>query len=536
VRLLLAVLAAAAASARPEVHAVRLTTIDYRPALRVLTSENMAPETITREDGEIVVRIPGVAPEDLTLPAVETPIEGLRVEREEAATVLHVKVPVEVPYSASREPGMLTLLFGEPPSPLNRGPVTPELYKLLFPPPAVAEAAGGGKEESRPEGGPEGGPEGLSVGRLLLRPYATLSWVDADILAFDSPVPTRTRYLQVAPGLTGTMPLFTGRFAAEYEPRLRFFSDIPEIGTTSHFAGARFEVPVGTRTLVRVAHRYTRAVLETDVVDPGREYFFNLARFTFNQTTVTARIDAGPSLSVDLGASWAWTRFDRADAGFFDHDSRTFRAGLGYDLRSDLRATVSYEYDRIPPAPDRPVVESSAHNVLTALQGQITPLTSGSLTVGFRHQANPEAPGASGTYTGVTVGGALRRELGFRSALGLALRRSTEPSGFEENAYYVTNQVTASLDVPAPFALWARGSVGFLRNDYPTPDPMTGEPRRDDIWAWTAGMGRQLGWRTWIRADYRRETRRSNVPGYDVTTDGFVVQVGIGLFTRGMTH
>jgi hypothetical protein len=531
VRLLLAVLVAATSS-RPEVHAVRLTTIDFRPALRILTSEDMPPETIVREDGEVVVRMPGGAPEDLALPAVEAPLEGLRVEREEAATVLHVTVPPEVPYSASREPGMITLVFGEPPSPRDRGPVTPELYKLLFPPPAVEERA----EEKKEENLLEGRPEGLSVGRLLLRLYANLSWVDADVLAFDSPVPTRTRYLQVAPGVTATMPLLTGRFAAEYEPRLRFFSDIPEIDTTSHFAGARFEVPVGSRTLVRVAHRYTRAVLETDVVDPGREYFFDLAPYTFNATAVTARIDAGPSLGVDLGAAWARTRFDRTDAGFFDNDSRTLRAGLGYDLRSDLRATVSYEYDRIPPAPERPVVESSAHNVLAALQGQITPLTSGSLAVGFRHQVNPLAIGGDGRFSGVTVGGALRRQLGLRSSLGLDLRRSTEPSGFEENAYYVTNQVTASLNVPAPFELWAQASVQLVRNDYPTAASSTGEPRRDDIRVWTAGMGRQLGWRTWIRADYRRETRRSNVPGYDVTTDGFVVQLGIGLFAPGMAH
>jgi hypothetical protein len=533
VRLLIAVLVAAATS-RAEVRAVRLTTIDFRPALRILTSEGMAPETIVREGGEIVVRLPGVAPEALALPEVAKPIEGLRIEREEAATVLHVTVPPEVPYSASREPGMLTLVFGEPPSPLTRGPVTPELYRLLFPAPAAVEKTGGEEEEQKKPS--EGGPGGLSVGRLILRPYATVSWVNADVLAFDSPVPTPTRYLQVAPGVTGTMPLMTGRFAAEYEPRLRFFSDIPEIGTTSHFAGARLELPLGSRTLVRVGERFTRAVLETEVVDPGREYFFNLTPYTFNQTTLAASIDAGPSLSVDLGASWARTRFDQANAGFFDNDSRTFRAGLGYDLRSDLRTIVSYEYDRIPPAPERPVVESSAHNVLLSLQGQMTPLMSGSLTVGFRHQTNPLGTGGSASFSGVTVGGTLRRQLGYRSSVALQLRRSTEPSAFEQNAYYVTNQVTASLDVPVPFGLWAQGSVGFLRNNYPTGASEIGEPRRDDIWQWTAGMGRQLGWRTWLRADYHREIRSSNLPGYDVTTDGFIVQLGIGLFAQGMGH
>ena len=88
--------------------------------------------------------------------------------------------------------------------------------------------------------------------------------------------------------------------------------------------------------------------------------------------------------------------------------------------------------------------------------------------------------------------------------------------------------MVVSLDVPVPLALWARGSAGFLRNDYPTESSSTGEERTDDVWLWTIGVGRQLGWRSWVRADYRRETRRSNVPGLDVTTDGFVLQVGIG--------
>jgi hypothetical protein len=60
-------------------------------------------------------------------------------------------------------------------------------------------------------------------------------------------------------------------------------------------------------------------------------------------------------------------------------------------------------------------------------------------------------------------------------------------------------------------------------------------PRRDDILGWTLGVGRQLGWRAFARVDYRRERRNSNLPGYDVTTSGFVVQLGVGLFGPGKT-
>ena len=66
------------------------------------------------------------------------------------------------------------------------------------------------------------------------------------MLAFGAPIPVRDRYLQVAPGVTASMPLLQGLLAAEYEPHLRFFSRIPEVKQTSNFAGARLELPVGS--------------------------------------------------------------------------------------------------------------------------------------------------------------------------------------------------------------------------------------------------------------------------------------------------
>lgn len=524
-------LATGARAAPPEVRAVRVTNLDFRTALRVLTSDEVPPGEVVREGEEVVIRLAGVAPEGLALPALEKPLEAIRVERGPGLTVVRVRVAPEVPFEASHEPGMLTVVFGEQPAPELRGPVTPELYARLFPTGAAGAAAA--EEEVKRL---EGAGEGIVVGPATLRPYVSAAWVDADVL-FDSPTPVRDQYLQVAPGVTASMPLLQGLLAAEYEPRLRFFSDIPEVNETSHFAGAKLELPVGSRTLVRVGHRYTRAVLETSVVDPGREYFFDLARYTFNETTAAARVDLGPRLAAEAEAGWRWARFDETDeGGFFDYDTRAVRAGLGYDVGSDLRATVSYAFERIPPSPDRGVVESSAHSLLGTLAGTVAPLTSGSVTVGFRHQTNPLAAGESASFDGVTLGGSLRRELGHSSSVELQWNRATEPSAYDTNAYYVTNSIVASLSVPAPFEVWARGSLGFYRNGYPNDAPDLGAPRRDDIVGWTLGLGRQLGWRTWVRADYRRERRNSNLPGYDVTTDGFIVQLGVGLFGPGSSR
>ena len=82
----------------------------------------------------------------------------------------------------------------------------------------------------------------------------------------------------------------------------------------------------------------------------------------------------------------------------------------------------------------------------------------------------------------------------------------------------------------------ANVAVGWLRNDYPTDGPGLAEPRRDNIVGWSVGIGRDLGWRGFIRADYRRDRRTSNVQGYDVTTSGFMIQLGLGLFGPGPTR
>jgi hypothetical protein len=74
-------LAAVTHAQEPEVRAVRATTLDFRPALRVLTAEGVAPGEVVREGDFVVLRIAGQAPEGLPLPAVDPPLEGIALER-----------------------------------------------------------------------------------------------------------------------------------------------------------------------------------------------------------------------------------------------------------------------------------------------------------------------------------------------------------------------------------------------------------------------------------------------------------------------
>jgi hypothetical protein len=146
---------------------------------------------------------------------------------------------------------------------------------------------------------------------------------------------------------------------------------------------------------------------------------------------------------------------------------------------------------------------------------------------------NPGAAAAGQRYSALLAALALQRQLGALSFVELRGGRTTDLSNFEDNAFYVSNFLDGAVTTPIPFGLTARGAVGYLWNTYRVIEAPIGEPREDTILGVAVGLGRNLGPRTFVRADHRRDRRRSNIPGYSVTTDGFIVQFGIGFAPSG---
>ena len=290
-----------------------------------------------------------------------------------------------------------------------------------------------------------------------------------------------------------------------------------------------------------LGHRYTRAIARDHGGRPG-------PRVLLRPRALHVQRDARPPRAWTLGraavrprarpasAGTASTR--QQQAGFFDYDTRTLRAGLGYDMGSDLRATVSYAYERHPAlARTGPSSRSTAHGVIGTLagtdRGRSPPARS---TVGFRHQTNPLATGESASFDGFTLGGSLRRELGHSSSRRAAVQPRDATLGPTTRTPTTSNNsvVAVAQRARAVRGLGCAASVGCLRNDYPNdaPGARRAPPRRHPRLERRASGGSSAG-AACVRADYRRERRDSNVPGYDVTTDGFVVQLGAGPLRPG---
>jgi hypothetical protein len=520
----------AAADPAVEVQAVRLTPVASRLALRVLTSVPLPAPDVRRAGDEIVIGIGEASGETVVvLPPLEPPVEELRFERGESGLTLHARVPPEVPFEVVHDETLLTVLLGEEQAEDLRLRSARELYGQLFPVPLAGSAVVAATEEAVPEAP----TDSWRFGRMTVKPGLTTTYVDADTLTGDSVEPVRDRYLQVAPYVELAMPVADGTLRASYEPRFRFFSSIPEVGTTTHLVNAGLDLPVGTRVTVRGNYHFSHGVLETREVDPGQEYFFDLGRFTRNTASAGVDVELGPRMTATAGAGFNDVDFTGSDQ-FFSYRERVAQAGFGYELGSDMKATATYLHHSVPAPDDRPIVEASGDDLVFGLDGQISPRLRGRVDLGYRHWSSPNAPQEGQSYSGLVAALGVQRQLGRLSTLEVRGGRSTELSAFEDNAFYVMTFVDGAINTPIPFGFTARGAVGYQWNTYDVVEAVIGEPREDTILGVAVGLGRNLGPRAYVRADYRRDRRRSNLPGFDVTTDGFIVQVGIGQAPGGV--
>ncbi len=531
-------LAGTLAPSVPHVVAVRAEAIGGRQAVRVMADRPLAAVTVRREGSAVVLGVEGEPRPDLEAPAASAPIETIQLSPSAGTVDVRVTVPSGTPYEVRRESSELVVLFGQPRAREMPTPAADvaELYRRLFPAPvdptsaAGEDEAGGqvvatGSEVPKPHAD---GDSGLLLGPVTLRPSAAVTYVDADTtLLSESATPVHDSYLELQPRLAAEMSLLAGRLQADYEPKFRAYSAFEEVRRPSHFANAQLELPVGPRFILGATEHYARGTLETNEVDPGGEYFFRLGRFTHNAAAVTGKMSIGPRLGLDLRAGYS--SVDVADSSsFLSYDTATALAGVSLDATPSVRAVLAYVYERVPPPAARPEVESTAHSLDLMLTGEVMPLLTADVTVGYRHQSDPQAGAGGRTYSGLALAATLNREFSRAARLSLSADHMTHVSAFEENGFYVTTATEAALTVPLPAAFSLRGAAGYHWNDYQTISPQIDALRRDRIFGWSIGLGRPLSRWAYARVDYRRDHRTSNLPGFEANTDGLMIQIGLG--------
>jgi hypothetical protein len=475
-----------------------------------------------------------VVPAPAPAPVVrEPPPEPLAVAKAAAApTPAPAASPVEPPAPPLREPAPVasTPAVAAPvaPAPAPSAADTADLAKRLFPTTsAEGQAPTGSVAELYPQLFPSGAPvkheaepaveampepttdQGAVLGPFRVRASVDVRYVDADTFVESTAQPTRDHYLEVQPRVLAVAPVGAGAFTLEYSPVFRAFAAHDQVNSNSQLVGAGLELPVGARVTLRARDRFQSGVLDTRVVDPGGEYFFGLGHFNRNDADGGVSIGVGPRLSLELAGALGQVHFTEPSS-FFDYETRTASAGFGFELTPRLRMIAAYVYDAVPRPDERPEAESTANSGRLSLSGEILPLLTGELSLGYRSEDAPNA-GVGGThYSGLTMRAALTRELGRDAAFSLYGNRSTPASAFEQNGFYVSTGVQGVLRVPLFSKLEGRGGLGYQWNDYRTIASEIGVPREDRIFGWFVGLRRPIARKLALNAAYRSEDRNSN--------------------------
>jgi hypothetical protein len=400
-------------------------------------------------------------------------------------------------------------------------PPVADLYAQLFPSGTPRTAA----ESAAPsEGTTASDDTSFALGPFRVRAGVNARYVDADTFVEDNASTTRDRYLEVGPRVQAEAPVGAGRFTVEYDPWLRAFATYHQVNSSTHVARVGLDLPLGGNVTLRAGDRFVAGTLDTRYADPGGEYFFGLGRFHRNDVDAAASVAIGPRTNLEFSGAAGMVRFTE-ESSFFDYDTRLVSAGIGYELTPNLRATAEYVYDTVPRPDERPEAESRAHQARLTLRGDVLPLLTGELAVGYRDQSSPNAGPGGTRYSGLTWSGTLSRQLAPDAALGVFLSRSTPVSAFEENAFYVSTMLQGTLVVPLPLEVQLDGGLGYQWNDYRTVATEIGAPREDRILAWNAGLRRAIHRRLYLSGQYRAENRHSNLDRFDVNANGFYIQL-----------
>lgn len=514
----------------PEIIAVRCERVADGVVIKVLATAALEQFEIKRNGESALVELPARLPQaPLELPQALPPLRSIAFEPDPTRPRLRVTWAPGTTLDSRVEGSLLTLLFSVQDQPPASRDVE-RLYPLLFP-------QSGSEQAVVPSGAQQGAaqepePEGLALGPFRVRPSVAARYVDATATLLDTPQPVSAQYLEIQPALALATSSLTGaRLSFSYEPRFRSSEDgIPVLSEPSHTFTGALDFPIGSVVRVSLSDQLRRGALEAEVLDPGREYFFDLGRFRRNQITLGLRTDTMGRYDWDFGAGRASESITQS-AGYFDNIRESIFFGPRYELGDATNATLRYEFERVLPPAERPVVEARAHSLLAGLEGDVGTSLRATVTAGFRSESHPRAASPGDRFRGLTLQASLRRDFGNGGSLTLGGNRASHLSAFEANGFYVSNRVEASLTVPLPMSARLSVSANHHRNDYRLIAQGLSEPRRDRLFGWSAGLARSITRWSHVRADYYWDRRASNVPGLTVRTHSFVAQLGLGGFT-----
>ena len=369
--------------------------------------------------------------------------------------------------------------------------------------------------------------EAIPVGPFLFSPAVELSWEHRDNIYFKPDNPVADQVYLARARLSFELPIFASYIRFSYTPQYRDYKNYPFRQNWGHFIDVNggFEFSSGLR--IKTEYKFVDGALETREIDPGGELLPGDAGYRKHYGGVLADywVTQRDGISVD-------TRYSTVDHDdptlFYDYSEQDASIGWLHQINPILVLDIRYRYGQFDAKNTLQYRDSNSNEINFNLRGQLSPVVSTALRIGWRKTAFDTVDQQSDIedYTGLIMNGWIQWELAHESNVRLDLIRSDYPSNFQLNAYYVATGASLIYNLQRG-RLLGQLRARYQSNDYALPDLQSGEDRTDDIATFGLGLGLRISELLSLRGNYLYEDRRSLHP-YSYTTNIFTIGLVVG--------
>ena len=283
----------------------------------------------------------------------------------------------------------------------------------------------------------------FQLGPVLFRPSARIHYYYESNLFATPGSNSGTHGVALEPTLEAFIPLTANGIRLDYSPTFRDYSNFDLNHKMSHTFNADSRLDLTPVLNVSVREHFTMASLETSEYVPAREVIFSDAQFKRNSISTQLNWALTDNNAVGIIGDWNHVAFEESASSearpFFDYNQYSLGGVYRRDVSPRTGIFVNGTYMRDQADDPRNIASSDGFETLVGVESQLTPLTSGQLSMGYRALSFDGAKDQN--YKGAVIRGSLSKELSETIRVGVAGTRSTNLSNFERNAYYLTHGI-----------------------------------------------------------------------------------------------
>ncbi|GMR22992.1 MAG: hypothetical protein BMS9Abin37_1381 [Acidobacteriota bacterium] len=372
---------------------------------------------------------------------------------------------------------------------------------------------------------------GIRVGRFALQPSIDASYVRGSNLLLQGEDAFSDNALFVRGRLAAVLLDSANELKIAYEARYRDFEQFELQDKFTNVVDVNAKFMTTPRSSISFENHFIQGAFESQEFDPGGEIVGNTDPFYRNRVEGIYAMELSERLGGEISGSFNRVEFTEPANEFFNYDQTNLGVSVLYSL-SPLTSLVG-EYVRETTRPDltRPEAESNANVVLVGLRGEVTPLLSGRVRVGYTNQTF-EQSNVPLSYSGLVADVGLKRQFGESTTLDFTVGRRTSPSSYEQNGFYLSDYGTARFVAPIVEKLRFSASAAFFGNNYPLADVVTGIDRRDRSFSTALGVAYFWTPLSYLSVDYRHDRRSSNLDQFSYRNNAVQFMVGFGFLNR----